>query len=254
MDIKRNIDIKIGKLKYNSTMFFFIYFVLFLNYSYSQDIKQYKERYIFLSKIEYEKIQEVKGEKSLNGNYYISDKIFISIKKFSNGIRTGEWMTFQSLIGSTMKLGYVANYKNGHLHGYFYTTDNHTFHEDGYYEKGKKHGLWTNNENDLLETTNYKKGEKHGVKTIVYSDRDLGYKETITYKNGKKHGKYFKTNNSFSKSTEEGVFENDLKHGLWKRKNENLYIEDENGNLVLGIELEYYKKGKLIRKETIPIK
>ncbi len=163
--------------------------ILVCQITFSQTISVSPEQYTFLSYIEYEYILEHKAEQSLDGNYYVVDKKNnISIKRYKKGIKTGEWLSFYKFFDG-LRLNYIAHYKNGKLHGYFFITDNHDYSEQGYYRQGKKHGLWTKktySDSDIIETTRYKAGKKHGeynIKKIVENTEKIIKKEY--YKNDK---------------------------------------------------------------------
>ena len=218
-----------------------------LQTTYSQEIGSHIERYIFLSRMEYEVLIENKHESSLNGNYYIVDKKQnISIKKYKKGIKEGEWLNFYSLFND-IKLTSTTNYVKGKLHGYFFRTDNHTYYEEGYYKNGKKYRLWTKKyfDKDILETENYNKsGKKHGDYTKI--DFEFEEKEIISYKNGRKHGKYYLENKKY-KTTIKGTYRNNLKHGIWTTKDEYLTKINEDGTETPSIKKECYKNGKILK-------
>ncbi len=124
------------------------------------------DRYIRLSQHESKEFLE---KPFISGNGYLiyQDKGKVrglAIKKWKNGKKDGEWLTFLKTAGS-IDLVNVSNYKNGLKNGYYYNTDNHVFSEEGYYKNDKKHGLWikkTFSDIETIEKTNYKKGKKHG--------------------------------------------------------------------------------------------
>ncbi|WP_299437579.1 hypothetical protein [uncultured Aquimarina sp.] len=125
--------------------------------------------YIELTKDEYTELIEVDQENELDGKYYVrefKDKKLIAIHKiqYRKGKKHGEWVHFLIFRKKgTLDLSTVENYEDNQRNGYYYNSDNgFTFTEEGYYEKGKKIGLWNVTKGTSKEKINYKNGKKHG--------------------------------------------------------------------------------------------
>ncbi|WP_103867594.1 hypothetical protein [Aquimarina sp. I32.4] len=97
----------------------------------------------------------------------------------------GNEITYHNLFAG-LKLSFIANYKNDVLDGYYMNTDNHTFSKEGYYEKGKKNGIWKENESSEFKIVSYKNGIKSG--SFKSTDNDLNIEVSGQYKKGKKNG------------------------------------------------------------------
>jgi len=172
-----------------------------------------QDDYINLQLAEYNEIVSKKAESKLNGCYYITDinkgiVKNLSIKKYKNGLRDGEWIGFSNSFGN-FKQDFIATYKNNELNGYYLRTDNHTFLEKGYYKKGGKDGIWIE--------------EKEGVK------------ESITYSKGIVCGNYT-SNNTNDNILIEGKYKKGEKEGVWITKDKITGEETK----------QIFKKGKLV--------
>jgi len=206
--------------------FLFLAFFLTVSYTiYAQDV--FKESYTKLSQFKSDTISNRDFER---GNYYLirgkgNDVKGIYIRSYKNGKKDGKWLEFSKIFGG-VNLKNVCTYKLGKKHGYFFYTDNHTITEEGYFKKGKKHGLWKITKvlggYSITSKGFYKKGKRHGTWTI----------EEFLY-NG----------NIISK----GAYKKDKKHGLWKIKDTSIMIIKDDGSEEPSIINEHYKKGKLIK-------
>lgn len=122
------------------------------------------------------------------------------------------------------------------LHGPYKKIENNRVVEEGFFYFGVKHGRWEKYGKDaldrdfvLLEKTKYYRGFLKESKISYYDEMQKKLKEVIPIKNGKKEGTYlrFHPNGNLA---EKGVFQNDVKIGLWveyypngKRKKETFY-------------------------------
>ncbi|MDH7444356.1 hypothetical protein [Aquimarina sp. 2201CG14-23] len=125
--------------------------------------------YIELTYDEYTELIEINQENELDGKYYVrqfKDKKVIGIHKieYRKGRKNGEWLHFSIFRKKgTLDLSTIENYEDDLRNGYYYNSDNgFTFSEEGYYEKGKKEGLWNVTKSGSNEKINYKNGKKHG--------------------------------------------------------------------------------------------
>lgn len=236
----------------NKNIFFYskLFLLLFflLENTYAQN--EFNEKFIKLSQFETDEYLDGNFE---TGKYYLirneNNQIKeIQIKKYKNSNKQGEWLTFSKTFDG-LCLTSVCNYKNDILHGYYFSTDNHTESQEGYYKNGIKNGLWK-----FIETTDgytiesegeYKNGKKHGVWTKI--DFGLQEKEIITFKNGKNHGKYYFENKEY-KTSITGEYKNNLKHGVWVTKDKLLPIINSDGTTSQNLKTEFFKNGILITK------
>ena len=177
--------------------------------------------YTEITNEDYTRIVKEGKETKLDGKYYIRHNpkgklLGISKIEYISGKRHGEWLFFLSHMGG-IDLSNVENYSFGKKNGYYFSTDNHTYSEQGYYKNDKKHGEWNTKKNN-----------------------GIGYLVTIRehYKNGKKHGAYnLKENSDGNISITTGKYKNDKKEGVW-------LIEDTS---IGQVTKEVYKDGVLIK-------
>ncbi len=173
----------------------------------------YPEEFVKLIDFEYDEIKDDSIRNVSDGRYYktnYEDGKLISIETigYKDRKKHGESLTFRQGLG-IMFISKVVNFEKGVLHGYFSSTDRHTFSKQGYYKKGKKEGVWKESNGTNFSEITYKKDAKCG---------------------------FFKSNDSTLKTKISGHYKKDKKDGIW-------IIEDTETNEKTK---EVYKDGKLI--------
>ncbi|WP_234859057.1 hypothetical protein [Aquimarina aquimarini] len=152
---------------------------------------EFVEGYVKLLDFEYYEIVNDSTKHLPDGKYYTiqydNEGKILSLETISykKGKKSGESLRFSQGLGSFF-LSQNIGFKNGLMDGYYMNTDNHTFSKEGYYEKGKKNGIWKENESSEFKIVSYKNGIKSG--SFKSTDNDLNIEVSGQYKKGKKNG------------------------------------------------------------------